>query len=65
MFRGVRTFGTASACDEAASVVTVLKAGRAAAGTKALRRSGDAMLRLMVLDNMVAMVPRRRERRRW
>ena len=41
-----------SACDEAASVVTVLKAGRAA-GAKALRLSGEAMFLLSVLDSMV------------
>lgn len=41
-----------SVCDEAASVVTNLKAGRAA-GATALRRKGDAMLRLIVLDSIV------------
>ena len=41
-----------SACDEAASVVTDLNAGRAA-GAKALRRSGEAMLRLMVLESIL------------
>ena len=41
-----------SVCDEAASVVTNLKAGRAA-GATALRRKGDTMLRLIVLDNIV------------
>ena len=41
-----------SVCDEAASVVTDLKAGRAA-GAMTLRRKGDAMLRLIVLDSIV------------
>lgn len=60
------TFGTASlsACDDAASVVTVRKAGRAA-GMKALRRSGDAMLLLIVLDSMVTIGRGRRRERRW
>jgi hypothetical protein len=50
----ILTAGTASlsACDDAASVVTDLKAGRAT-GAKALRLSGDAMLLLMVLENIV------------
>jgi hypothetical protein len=41
-----------SVCDEAASVVTDLKAGRAT-GTMALRLKGEAMLRLIVLDSIV------------
>jgi hypothetical protein len=40
-----------SACEEAASVVTVLNAGLVT-GTKALRRSGDAMLFRKVLANI-------------
>jgi hypothetical protein len=34
-------------------VVTNLKAGRIAMGAATLRRSGDAMLRLIVRENMV------------
>jgi hypothetical protein len=41
-----------SVCEEAASVVTSLKAGRAA-GAMTLRRNGEAMLRLIVLDSIV------------
>lgn len=41
-----------SVCDEAASVVTDLKAGRVAKGVATLRRSGDAMLLLIVRDSM-------------
>ena len=41
-----------SVCDEAASVVTDLKAGRTA-GAMTLRRKGDAMLRLIVLESIV------------
>jgi hypothetical protein len=41
-----------SVCDEAASVVTLLKAGRVAMGVATLRRRGEAMLRLNVRDNM-------------
>lgn len=47
-----------SVCDEAASVVTNLKAGRAT-GATTLRRKGDAMLRLIVLDSIVMAVQRR------
>jgi hypothetical protein len=45
-----------SACDEAASVVTDLKAGRVAMGAATLRRSGDAMLLLIVRDSMAILV---------
>jgi len=50
---GGPTSGTLSlsACEEAASVVTVLNAGLVT-GTKALRRSGDAMLFCKVLANI-------------
>jgi hypothetical protein len=41
-----------SVCEEAASVVTNLKAGRAA-GATTLRLNGEAMLRLIVLDSIV------------
>jgi hypothetical protein len=51
-----------SVCDEAASVVTNLKAGRAAGATR-LRRNGDAMLRLIVLDSIVMLVQRRKRAR--
>ena len=52
--RGILTAGTlaGSVCDEAASVVTDLKAGRAT-GAMTLRLKGDAMLRLIVLDSIV------------
>jgi len=45
-----------SVCDEAASVVTNLKAGRVAMGAATLRRKGDAMLRLIVRDSMAIAV---------
>lgn len=54
MAETVLTSGTfsGSVCDEAASVVTNLKVGRAMGATK-LRRKGVAMLRRMVLENIV------------
>jgi hypothetical protein len=50
---GTLTFGMASlsACEDAASVVTVLKAGRAT-GMKALRLIGAARLLLIVRDSI-------------
>jgi hypothetical protein len=48
-----------SACDDAASVVTVLKAGRAATtGAKALRLSGNAMFLRIARESIVAVVAR-------
>ena len=53
-----------SVCDEAASVVTnLLKAGRAA-GATTLRRKGDAMFRLIVLDSIVRCEGKERRERR-
>ena len=49
-----------SVCEEAASMVTDLKAGRAM-GAVTLRRKGDAMLRLIVLENMVVPMRERQE----
>ena len=57
--RAPPTSGTfsGSVCDEAASVVTKRNAGRAA-GAMTLRRKGEAMLLLIVLDSIVMAVER-------
>jgi hypothetical protein len=65
--RSAPTCGTfsLSVCDEAASVVTLRKAGRVAMGDATPRRSGDAMLRLNVRDSMAIPVSKRVRGGRW